>query len=64
MIKKEQLISELKIGKLTIDEEGNMIIEEYDKDGNSLGEESLTDVFEDYVGKEYIKMKIEYIKEI
>lgn len=64
MIKKEQFSSELKIGKVVIEENGEYFLEEYDKDGNIVDKCSLKEVFDDYVDREFIKMKVEFIKEV
>lgn len=63
MIKKEQLSSELKIGKISI-KDGVIYIEEYDKDLNLIDEYSIEEVFADYIDREFIKFKLEYIKEV
>ena len=56
MIKKEQLSTELKIGKISM-KDGTLYIEEYDKDLNLIDEYSIEEIFADYIDREFIKFK-------
>lgn len=64
MIKKEQINVEVKIGKVVVDDNGQYFVEEYDKEGELINEISLETLLDDLVDKEYVNIKINYMKEI
>lgn len=59
----EQLLTEVKLGKI-VEEDGVYYLVEVDKDGFEQDKFEVAELFEPYLNKTYIKMKIEYWKEI
>lgn len=64
MITKEQINTEIKIGKVTVDETGNYLIEEYDKDENLIDEITIDDLLEIFTDKKYVRIRIDYLRDI
>lgn len=64
MIRKEQINTEIKIGKVIVDETGNYLIEEYDKDENLIDEITIDDLLEIYSDKRYVRIRIDYLRDI
>lgn len=60
---KEQLNGEIKIGKIVINEDGEFIIQKHDKDGNYIESETIQDVLDKFVDKEFVRIRIDYLKE-
>ena len=63
MIRKEQINTEIKIGKVIV-EDGQYIIEEYDKDENLIDEITIDDLLEIYADKRYVRIRIDYLRDI
>lgn len=64
MIRKEQINTEIKIGKVIVDETGNYLIEEYDKDENLIDEITIDDLLEIFTDKRYVRIRIDYLRDI
>lgn len=64
MIRKEQINTEIRIGKVIVDETGNYLIEEYDKDENLIDEITIDDLLEIYSDKRYVRIRIDYLRDI
>ena len=64
MIRKEQINTEIRIGKVIVDETGNYLIEEYDKDENLIDEITIDDLLEIYADKRYVRIRIDYLRDI
>lgn len=62
MIFKEGKTLEIKISKVKETDNG-IIIEELDKDGYSLETFSLEDLFNNFIGEDKVKIKIENVNE-
>jgi len=60
---KEQLNGEIKIGKVMINEDGEFTIQKHDKDGNHIETETMQDVLGKFIGKEFVRVRIDYLKE-
>lgn len=60
---KEQLNGEIKIGKVIIDDKGEFVIQKHDKDGNYIETETIQDVLGKFVDKEFVRIRIDYLKE-
>ena len=58
MIFKEGKTLEIKIGRV-IEEDGEYVIVELDKDGYDLERFAINDLFADFVGDKNVKLKIE-----
>ena len=56
MIRKEQINTEIKIGKVIVDETGNYLIEEYDKDENLIDEITIDDLLEIFTDRRYVRI--------
>lgn len=63
MKKIERLDTEVKIGKI-IDEDGELMIVETDKDENILDTFTIDELLRPYVDKEYVQFVVKYSKEI
>ena len=63
MKKIERLDTEVKIGKI-IDEDGEMMLVEVDKDENELDTFTIDELLRPYVDKEYVQFVVKYSKEI
>lgn len=63
MKKIERLDTEVKIGKI-IDEDGEMMLVEVDKDENILDTFTIDELLRPYVDKEYVQFVVKYSKEI
>jgi hypothetical protein len=64
MIRKEQINTEIKIGKVIVDETGNYLIEEYDKDENLIDEITIDDLLEIFTDRRYVRIRIDYLRDI
>ena len=62
MVFKEGKTLEIKISKVKETDNG-IIIEELDKDGYSLETFSLEDLFNNFIGEDKVKIKIENVNE-
>ena len=63
MKKIERLDTEVKIGKI-IDEDGEILLVEVDKDENILDTFTIDELLRPYVDKEYVQFVVKYSKEI
>ena len=63
MKKIERLDTEVKIGKI-IDEDGEMMLVEFDRDENKLDTFTIDELLRPYVDKEYVQFVVKYSKEI
>ena len=63
MKKIERLDTEVKIGKI-IDEDGELMLVEVDKDENILDTFTIDELLRPYVDKEYVQFVVKYSKEI
>ena len=63
MKKIERLDTEVKIGKI-IDEDGELVIVEFDRDENQLDTFTIDELLRPYVDKEYVQFVVKYSKEI
>ena len=63
MKKIERLDTEVKIGKI-IDEDGELMLVEVDKDENQLDTFTIDELLRPYVDKEYVQFVVKYSKEI
>ena len=63
MKKIERLDTEVKIGKI-IDEDGELMLVEVDKDENELDTFTIDELLRPYVDKEYVQFVVKYSKEI
>ena len=63
MKKIERLDTEVKIGKI-IDEDGELVLVEVDKDENELDTFTIDELLRPYVDKEYVQFVVKYSKEI
>ena len=63
MKKIERLDTEVKIGKI-IDEDGELMLVEVDKDENKLDTFTIDELLRPYVDKEYVQFVVKYSKEI
>lgn len=59
----EQLLTEVKLGKI-VEEDGIYYLVEVDKEGVEIDKFEVGELFEPYLNREFIKMKIEYSKEL
>ena len=64
MIRKERINTEIKIGKVIVDETGNYLIEEYDKDENLIDEITIDDLLEIFTDRRYVRIRIDYLRDI
>lgn len=51
---------DLSYGMVVETDDGRLLLEEYDKDGFKIDEHDIFEIFDEYIGKKYIKLKIEY----
>ena len=63
MKKIDRLDTEVKIGKI-IDEDGEHMLVEVDKDENKLDTFTIDELLRPYVDKEYVQFVVKYSKEI
>ena len=63
MKKIERLDTEVKIGKI-IDEDGELMLVEVDKDENEIDTFTIDELLRPYVDKEYVQFVVKYSKEI